>query len=375
MMGLLIHTDCRYYKGAMPCIFHKRDGRLCEGCQDYDQIAFRILIVKLAAVGDVLRTTSILPPLKKKHPGAHITWITKSAAAPLLRGNPMVDRVLVTEGNYIEYLYNEQFDLGICLDSDPHSATILSTAHCRERRGFVCDSAGCVLPVDERAHEWWLMGMNDEKKRTNRKTYQELMYDICGLELPAARPQLAIDEESAKTARMFLEKNSSLNGVSRIIGINTGGGGRWQYKKWTFEGYVGFIELVKKNHPDVGIVVVGGPEEVELNRRIMQRIGDGIVDAGCDNSLNEFAAIINTFDVLLTSDSLAMHIGVALGKPTVVIVGPTSPWELDVFGRGDVLYSDIECLVCYLSRCDKTVTCMSTLLPEYVLSKVKPHLL
>lgn len=371
---MLIHTDCRHYRGAMPCTFHKRDGRLCDGCADYDKITFRILIVKLAAVGDVLRTTSILPALKKRYSGSEITWVTKAGAAPLLHGNPMIDRVLVTEGNYQEFLRNEAFDLGICLDADPHSATIHSIAECKDRRGFVCDRAGKVHPVDARGQEWWLMGLNDELKKANRKTYQEIMYGICGLDLPTFPPQLSLNGSSSAFANNFVAKNASLKKFKRILGVNTGGGGRWQYKKWTFEGYVGFIELMKQRHPEVGIVIVGGPEEVELNRRIMDAAGNGVVDAGCNNSLAEFGAIISTFDVLLTSDSLGMHMGVALGKPTVVLVGPTSPWELDVFGKGDILHSDIECLVCYLSRCDKTVTCMSTLSPAYVLAKVERHL-
>ncbi len=373
-MSLLIHTDCRFYKGAMPCQFHKRDGRLCDGCQDYDPITFRILIVKLAAVGDVLRTTSILPALKKKYAGAEITWVTKTSAAPLLRGNPHIDRVFVTEGSFLEYLQNEEFDLGICLDADPQSATIHSVARCKERRGFICDKAGRVRPVDERALEWWEMGLNDQKKKANRKTYQHIMYEICGLDLPTVPPQLILNGAAGRFGERFVQAHSGLKNVRKILGVNTGGGGRWQYKKWTFEGYVGFLDLMKQRHPDVGLVIVGGPEEVDLNRRIMAAVGSGVVDAGCNNSLDEFAAIISTFDVLLTSDSLGMHMGVALGKPTVVLVGPTSPWELDVFGKGEVVYSDIECLVCYLSRCDKTMTCMNTLSPEYVLSRVEKHL-
>ncbi|MEO8167057.1 MAG: glycosyltransferase family 9 protein, partial [bacterium] len=246
-------------------------------------------------------------------------------------------------------------------------------AQCKDRRGFLADDAGRVQPVDGRANEWWLMGLNDEKKKANRRTYQEIMYEICGLDLPTVPPQLILNGSSEKFAKSFFEKNPTLKSYKKILGINTGGGGRWQYKKWTFEGYVGFIELMKAKYPDVGIVIVGGPEEVELNRRIMQTVGSKVVDAGCDNSLGEFASIINTFDVFLTSDSLGMHMGVALGKPTIVLVGPTSPWELDVFGNGDIVHSDIECLVCYLSRCDKTVTCMNTLSPEYVLSKVETH--
>jgi heptosyltransferase-2 len=88
----------------------------------------------------------------------------------------------------------------------------------------------------------------------------------------------------------------------------------------------------------------------------------------------QFASLVMCADLLLTSDSLGMHIGVALEKPTIVLVGPTSPWELDVFGKGEILYSDIDCLVCYLARCDKTVTCMNTLSPEFVLSNVEKHL-
>lgn len=358
----------------MPCLFHKRDGRLCEGCGDYEPIKFRILIVKLAAIGDVLRTTSILPALKQRYPDSEITWVTKGSASTLLKENPFVDRVLKTELNYLEYLRNEVFDLGICLDADPLSATIHSNARCKDRRGFICDEAGRVKPVDSRAHEWWLMGLNDEKKKANRRTYQEIIYEICGLDVPTQPPILSLNGTTAKFAASFLNKNSSLRECKKILGVNTGGGNRWQYKKWTFDGYVDFIKLIRQHHPEVGVVLVGGPEEEELNKKILASVGDHVFDAGTNNSLIEFAALINTFDVLLTSDSLGMHMGVALGKPTVVLVGPTSPWELDVFGKGDILHSDIECLACYLSRCDKSVTCMNTLSPQFVLSKVQRHL-
>lgn len=371
--SMIVHTDCRHYKGSMPCRFHKTDGRLCDGCVDHDPIKTRILIVKLAAVGDVLRTTSILPPLKQKYQGAHITWVTKKNAAPLLSENKCIDRILSIEENYIEFLRNESFDIGICLDSDPHSATIHSVAECKNRFGFVANRAGAVTLANDMASEWWLMGVNDDRKKKNRKTYQQIMYEICDLPLPTQRPQLTLNDGVREFGASFLQRNG-IKSSSRIVGINTGGGGRWQYKKWTFEGYVDFIRLLKQRHPSVEILLFGGPEEVDLNKRIHATVGDLVVDAGCNNSLMEFSSLVNTVDILLTSDSLAMHIGVACGKATVVLVGPTSPWELDVFGSGEILHSNIECLACYLSRCDKVVTCMNTLSPEYVLSKVQLYL-
>jgi ADP-heptose:LPS heptosyltransferase len=371
--AMLIHADCKYYRGSMPCRFHKRDGRLCDGCADYVQVRTRLLIVKLAAVGDVLRTTSILPPLAAKYPGLHITWITRAQAAPLLEGNPLIDRVLCVEDQYGSFLASEEFDSGICLDADPLSATILSSADCREKLGFSADRAGRVRPVNELATGWWLLGLNDTLKRQNRKTYQQIMYEICGLPLPVAPPQLNVTEEELRFGREFAEKNG-FSHFGKILGLNTGGGGRWQYKKWTFDGYLSFIRLFRDSHPETGILLLGGPEEEEQNREIISRVGGAVIDGGCRNSLMQFASLVAVTDTVLTSDSLAMHVAVALGKPTVVLVGPTSPWELDVFGKGEIVHSDIECLACYLSRCDKTVNCMNTLSPEYVLSRVEAHL-
>ena len=49
-----------------------------------------ILIVKTGALGDVLRTTALLPGLLKRYPGARITWVVAAGAAPLLEGWPGV---------------------------------------------------------------------------------------------------------------------------------------------------------------------------------------------------------------------------------------------------------------------------------------------
>src|ERR1700722_5884785 len=372
-MPISIHTDCRSYRGSMPCVFHKKEGGLCDDCEDYDPIRSRILIVNLDAVGDVLRTTSILPPLKAKYPGAEITWITRAAAAPLLSNNPLVDRVLTVEEDYLSYLKNESFSVGICLDADPQSATIHSVAQCDVRLGFVADAAGRVKPANDAAREWWLMGVNDNLKKQNRKTHQQLMYEICGLPLPTFPPILRLTEDHESFVRN-LRQQSPLRNANRILGVKTVGGGRWQMKKWTPEGYVDCIKLITAQHPEVGILLLGGPKEEDLNKRILEAVDGNVVDGGCHNSLLQFAALVRAVDVLLTSDSLAMHIGVALAKPTVVLVGPTSPWELDVFGQGDILHSGIECLSCYLSRCDKKINCMNTLLPDYVAAKINEFL-
>jgi len=70
-----------------------------------------------------------------------------------------------------------------------------------------------------------------------------------------------------------------------------------------------------------------------------------------------------------------MNISIALNKTTIVIVGPTSPWELDLFGNGVVIYnSDMECIGCYKEKCYKKVNCMNSIEPEKVLNAIKRYL-
>ena len=75
-----VKTDCRYYKGYIPCKPHKKEGVHCDNCKYYDPIKQRFLIIKLAAIGDVIRTTPLLHKLKKEFPNAEINWLTYSPA-------------------------------------------------------------------------------------------------------------------------------------------------------------------------------------------------------------------------------------------------------------------------------------------------------
>ena len=68
-----IKTDCRYFRGDIPCKPHKNYNAHCIDennalCSYYDKITEKILIIKLGAIGDVIRTTPLLTKLKQEHP-------------------------------------------------------------------------------------------------------------------------------------------------------------------------------------------------------------------------------------------------------------------------------------------------------------------
>jgi len=344
---------------------------VCADCNNFSPIDFRILVIKLDAMGDVLRTTCILPGLKERYPRAHITWITREASIPLLVNNPFVDACWSVEMDAWAILATEEYDLVLSLDAAPMSARLASVARGRERRGFGFDQRGWVTPLGSDAEKWFLMGINDDLKKRNGETYQSIILRICGLETENYGMTYRPTQEEVRYAERFAD-DWSLARASVVIGLNTGAGGRWRWKRWTREAYRGLIAMVLDRMPGVRILLYGGPEEAERNRYLKEHApSDSVIDVGCDHSLRNFGALIGLSDVVVTGDTLAMHIAIAFQKRVAVLFGPTSSTEIDVYGRGEKIVPTMDCVVCYKSDCDVSPKCMEVISVQEVFDSVQ----
>ena len=93
------------------------------------------------------------------------------------------------------------------------------------------------------------------------------------------------------------------------------------------------------------------------------------------NSPLQFFALVSLSDVFLTADTLALHAATALKKKIVALFGPTSAAEIDDYdGRIIKIQSNLDCLVCYKTRCDYNPNCMNTISPERVFESIVHHL-
>jgi ADP-heptose:LPS heptosyltransferase len=364
---VILHTDCRYFDNSKPCPSHKETGVSCGACTIYDPITQRVVIVKLGAAGDVLRTTCILDPLRAAFPSCHVTWITRSDAAGLLRQNPAIDRVLEVESNYLEVILTESFDLAIGPDADPLSASIVSLVQATEKRGFCGDRRGGVTPMNEAGLAWLRMGVNDRLKRENRDTYGTWLYRICDFTGAVAPPSFAISNRARRRAELFLSSNTS--GYSRRVIINTGASTRWSEKRWKLRHYVALEKLIAASEPSTALILIGGPAEEADNRELLAE-APGFIDGRTDSSFEDVAALIAACDWILTPDSLAYHLACAVATPAVCLVGPTAPWELDRYGRNVVLHDDRACIACYRTTCMLEETCMDSLTAGKVWSAI-----
>lgn len=155
MTTLLIHSDCRFYRTDRPCDPHKRHGYHCASCPVHDPIGKRVLIVKLDATGDVLRTTSLLKPLHAAIPAAHVTWITRRESVEVLKPNRWIDSVVPFEAEALLLLHTQTFDLVINPDASITSSRLATTARATDKRGFIVDDSGRLLPLNDEAAHWY----------------------------------------------------------------------------------------------------------------------------------------------------------------------------------------------------------------------------
>ncbi|NWG13893.1 MAG: glycosyltransferase family 9 protein, partial [Acidobacteria bacterium] len=112
---MIARYDCRFFLGHRPCVYK----RPCEGCPHLAPFGRRVLIIKLAAMGDVLRTTPLLRGLRRLDPGCHITWLTEPDSVPMLQGILEIDRLLPYSLDHVLQLSNESFDRLFCFDKEP----------------------------------------------------------------------------------------------------------------------------------------------------------------------------------------------------------------------------------------------------------------
>ena len=324
----------------------------------------KILIVKIGAIGDVLRTTSLLPGLAEKYRPATIDWLTSEISSELLEGNPYLRRVLPWD----ERDQSETCDLVIGLEDDKDVCRFVGTLNTEKIVGAYLDKGKIVYTPSA----WFDMSLISKfgleqanvLKRKNQRTYQQHMADLLGIKVSPYVFKLQPDEIAVgcKVLRdLGLEKGD------KVIGINTGAGRRWPRKSWPLEQTSDLIKLLKK---ELGVVplILGGIDERARNGTLARETG--MPEAGV-HSLRGFAAIINQCGVLLSSDSLALHFGIALNKRLVVFFGPTSAAEIELYGLGEKLAPERDCAVCYKKDCELKPNCLDDLPVRTVFEAVK----
>lgn len=361
----MIQSDCLYFKGDKPCKFKI----LCDECPHYKPFPQKTLIIKCRAQGDVLRTTAILHGVKRKYPQSYISWLVDEESYELLDNNPFIDKVLTYRLEDLAPLMVEEFDVLISLDKEPPSTSIATLVKSPHKFGFGMNNCGNLIPFNKEAEYACQLGIDDGLKfRQNTLTYQEIVAKTAEIEYKRDPYVFQLEKESKKRAKAFFKTNN-ISEDTLTIGLNTGAGIKFETKQWPAEKYLKLIEIVSEKL-GANIFLLGGKREAELNSSLEQNSKHKIYNTGNDNSLLEFAGFISMMDIVVSSDTLGMHLAIAQEKKVVTLFGPTCPQEIDLYGRGTKLYAGVDCSPCYKQTCDD-MKCMDEITPDLVSNEIQ----
>jgi ADP-heptose:LPS heptosyltransferase len=153
--------------------------------------------------------------------------------------------------------------------------------------------------------------------------------------------------------------------------LNTGSGHVFKTKQWLEEYFLDLAKILRDKFK-AKILLLGGEDEDARNSRLAEKLNGIAVYPGCGFSVREFAGLLETCDAIVTGDTLAMHLALAVGTPPVVLFGSTCDQEVDLYGIGAKIVSRPECSPCYKNECDQSewMKCMKRIPPQKVLTEI-----
>ena len=278
----------------------------------------RILAVRLQGLGDVLMATPALRSLKTTWPEAELTLLVGRQAAPAAATSTRIDRLITIDERaffaprplallfLVARLRTLRFDKAVLFS---RSQALRQFARLAGARGIFdirrLEEDGRQLPVYEAA---------------------------VGLELAraaGARPG-RLEMEFPISASAYAHSSVLLGASSRgeWLAVAPGGGEnaawRMPQKRWKPEGFRAVVESLSAEHR-LRAVLLGGPADRMLGAQVAAAGGGRVVDLTGRTDLETTAALISRARLLITNDSVAMHLGILTGTPTVALFGPTHP--------------------------------------------------
>ncbi|MFA5511057.1 MAG: glycosyltransferase family 9 protein [Candidatus Kapaibacterium sp.] len=325
-------SDCRHFVGSVPCKPHKNHGYHCSDCPEYDKTDGIILIIKLGAIGDVIRTTPLLHVFKQKYPTKKIWWITYTPdIVP-----SVVDRIFSYDVEGIEILKSVKFDIAVNLDKDLQACALMKNINADVSFGYTLEN-GVPAPVNQTAEPKFITGLFDDVNKANTLTYPQEIFNICGFEFNGEEYILDCDTSI---------KWDLLNNGKKIIGLNTGCGARWISRLWSDDNW---IELIKKlKNAGYFPMLLGGEQEDEKNTYLSEKTGAFYPGYF---SLSVFISLMNQCDVIVSAVTMGMHIAVGLKKPLILMNNIFNPAEFELYGRGEIVMPKVECHCFFSPKC------------------------
>lgn len=356
-----------------------------------------ILVVKLSAIGDVVHSLPAVNLLRKRVPGAKITWVVEPLSTDLLLGNPLVDRVIVFEkkrfksfsANAIKAFAGElkqtKYQYAIDFQGLFKSAAICRASGARKIFGFAEARELAPLIYTDRVNTGDYNSYEKHIVLHNMRLANALANAITGKKVDTSDDQTLAseskfslpsikDESIQKIEKLFSEQQATQNvsGASHAPLVVLIPGTTWTTKLWPVPSWVTLAE--KLADKGFRVALVGGKGETQENRALADGIRKGspeatVVDLTGKTSLADLMALFSRAQLVVGGDTGPLHLAAAISAPAIVgVYGSTPIGRNGPFGAHcSAVSTTLECQPCFSDSCKiATLACLKELSPEAV---------
>jgi ADP-heptose:LPS heptosyltransferase len=202
-------------------------------------------------------------------------------------------------------------------------------------------------------------------------------YERISQELGAIWPGLPELKPSTqeRTAAASSLRSTGVSAESHVVAFQVGVWSPQAWKQWPTNLLSEAIKSTwgdHKAHP----VLVGAPDSIESAESIVRENPDiPIVSLVGKTNVAEAAALLAECDAVVSNDSGLMHLGAAVGTPTIGVYGMTDPAVTWPYGAPHKIVRRTDCQPCLLlpstvlNSCSHR-TCLTTLSPSLVVNYI-----
>lgn len=250
-------------------------------------------VSRTCSLGDVLRTTVVLHHFKTHN--SHVTWLVDEKAYPLLEGNPMIDRILFCDPISLMQLQHESFDVVANFEKVPGLCALGDSIKAWKRYGFRFDDRSGKARGYDGSERVFQVAYDPEMKRTHRDPWQKILMEMIGAKWDGQEYVLGYRPGSEECYD---------------VGFNHAVGSKWPEKAWPTAKWEALSNLLE---------TAPGWQK------------------GFDN-LHNYMEWIASCKTIVTTDSLGLHIALAMKKRVIALFGPTNANETYMYNRGTSFY-------------------------------------
>ncbi len=338
----------------------------------------KILILRLSAVGDVIRTLPAVKALKEHVPSSTISWIVEEPSRTFLESQPEIDEVILlprkrwTQGmkslteiwatirevrEFVKRLRKRKFDVVLDFHGILKSGLLSFLSGSPKRIGYDRRS------TKEGNFLFSNVKVKLPKYRISR--FERNLALLKGMELVVTKPdyRLHIPPEDREYVASFFK--ASLAFLKRpLIAIHPGTSPKALFKRWIPEQYAQLADrLIRELNATV--LFTWGDGEFESVEGIRKEMKESSLVGPKTESLTRLGEVYRQCDLYIGGDTGPMHIASLMGIPAVVIYGPTDPIENEPLGNHIKVRKEVGCSPCHEYSC-KELFCIKAISADEV---------